>query len=203
LAGGVSACVVLSNAFGIVMLPLALACWLMAFPLRPWWRAPLTVAAIGIVAYCWISPWLSPSMIRAIRANAPTTGGDFRYTERTWIALVLVAGGFLLLWLATRLFRASSHLRFFLLLGYVPTGIVLTGYLGRAIIPQPLRYQTEMDLVLPIALVFAGASILDRVPARLRAAVVAAVIGGLGFQAVHSVLYARHLIRSVEPSRLG
>jgi hypothetical protein len=203
LAGGMSACVVLSNAFGIVMLPVALVCWLMAFPLRPWWRAPLTVAAIGIVAYCWISPWLSPSMIRAIRANAPTTGGDFRYTERTWIALVLVAGGFLLLWLATRLFRASSHLRFFLLLGYVPTGIVLTGYLGTAIIPQPLRYQSEMDLVLPIALVFAGASILDRVPARLRAAVVAAVIGGLGFQAVHSVLYARHLIRSVEPSGLG
>src|ERR1039458_1434845 len=78
LAGGMSACVVLSNAFGIVMLPVALVCWLMAFPLRPWWRAPLTLAAIGIVAYCWISPWLSPSMIRAIRADAPTTGGDFR-----------------------------------------------------------------------------------------------------------------------------
>ena len=203
LAGGVSACVVLSNAFGIVMLPVALACWLMAFPLRPWWRAPLTVAAIGIVTYCWISPWLSPSMIRAIRANAPTTGGDFRYTERTWIALALVAGGFALLWLGLRLFRAAPHLRFFLLLGYVPTAIVVTGYLGTAIIPQPLRYQTEMDMVLPMALVFAGASILDRVPARARFAVVAAVIGGLGFQTVHSVLYARNLIRPVEPSHLS
>ncbi|MGA3018029.1 MAG: hypothetical protein ABSF62_12990 [Bryobacteraceae bacterium] len=204
LAGGMSAAVVLSNAFGIVMLPVALVCWLMAFPLRPWWRAPLTVAAIGILTYCWISPWLSPSMIRAIRANAPTTGGDFRYTERTWIALALVAGGFLLLWLGMRLFRASSHLRFFLLLGYVPTAIVVTAYVGKtAIIPQPQRYQTEMDMLLPLAMVFAGASLLDRVPARVRFAVVAAVIGGLGFQTVHSVLYGRDLIRSVDPNRLG
>ena len=203
LAAGMGACVVLSNAFGIVMLPVALVCWLMAFPLGPWWRAPLTVAAIGIMTYCWISPWLSPSMIRAIRANAATTGGDFRYTERTWVALALVAGGFLALWGATWLFRASSHLRFFLLLGYVPTAIVLTGYLGKAIIPQPIRYQSEMDLVLPVALVFAGAAILDHVPARVRFAVVAAVIGGLGFQTVHSVLYARNLIRAVEPSRLS
>ena len=49
LAGGASACVVLSNAFGIVMLALALLCWLMAFPQRPWWKAPLTVAAIGFL----------------------------------------------------------------------------------------------------------------------------------------------------------
>ena len=204
LAGGMGACVVLSNAFGMVMLPVALVCWLMAFPLRSWWRAPLTVAAIGILTYCWISPWLSPSMIRAMRANSATTGGDFRYTARTWIALALAAGGFLLLWLAMRRFRASPHLRFFLLFGYVPTAIVVTGYLWKtAIIPQPHRYQLDMDMALPIAMVFAGASILDRVPARVRFAVVAVVIGGLGFQTVHSVLYARNLIRPVEPSRLS
>ena len=204
LAGGMGACVVLSNAFGMVMLPVALVCWLMAFPLRPWWRAPLTVAAIGVLTYCWISPWFSPSMMRAIHANAATTGGDFRYTERTWIALVLVGAGFVLLWVAMRLFRASPHLGFFVLLGFVPTAIVVTGYLWKtAIIPQPHRYQLEMDLALPIAMVFAGASILDRVPARVRAAVAAVVIGGLGFQTVHSVLYARDLIRSIEPSRLS
>jgi hypothetical protein len=204
LAAGTSAGVVLSNAFGIVMLPVALVCWLMAYPMRPWWRAPLTVAGIGVLTYCWISPWLSPSMIRAIHANAATTGGDFRYTERTWTALALVAGGFLLLWGGSWLFRAAGHLRFFLLLGYVPTAIVLTDYLEKvAIIPQPHRYGVEMDMVLPVALVFAGASILDRVSARARFAVVAAVIGWLGFETVHSVLYARNLIRAVEPSGLS
>lgn len=204
LAGGVSACLILSNAFGMVILPMALVCWLIAFPLRPWWRAPLTVAAIGIVTWCWISPWLSPSMIRAIRANAVTTGGDFRYTERTWIALALVAAGFLLLWLAAHFSKASAHLRFFLLLGYLPTAIVLTWYFGKAaIIPQPTRYQLDMDMVLPIALVFLGASILDRIPRRVRLAVAAAIIGGLGFQTVHAVLYARDLIRPVEPTQLS
>jgi hypothetical protein len=204
LAAGSSACVVLSNAFGMVMLPVALVCWLIAYPLRPWWRAPLTVAAIGILTYCWISPWLSPSMMRAIHANAATTGGDYRYTQHTWMALAVAGGGFLLLWLALRAFKASGHLRFFLLLGYVPTAIVLTWYIGKAaIIPQPVRYQTEMDLVLPLAIVFAGASILDRATARVRWAATAVVISGLSFQTVHSVLFARDFIRSVEPSRMS
>lgn len=204
LAGGVSAFVALSNAFGLAMLAVALVCWLIAFPLRPWWRAPLTVAAIGVLTYCWISPWLSPSMIRAIHANAATTGGDYRYTERTWIAVALVAGGFLALWLALRFFRASSHLLFFLLLGYVPAAIGMTAYFGNAaIVPQPFRYQLDMDLVLPIALAFAGASILDRVLARVRFAVTVVVVVGLAFQTAHSVLFAQGLIRSVEPSRLS
>ena len=204
LAGGAAACVVLSNAFGIVMLALALVCWLMAFPQRPWWRAPLTVAAIAALTYCWISPWLSPAMIRAIHANAATTGGDYRYTGRTWVALALVAGGFLLLWLALRIFRASSYLRFFLLLGYAPTAIVMSGYLGNAaIIPQPTRYQLDVDLVLPLAIVFAAASILDRIPARARFALSAVVVAALAFQIVHAALFARDLIRPADPGGLS
>jgi hypothetical protein len=204
LAGAASAAVALSNAFGIPMLAAALGCWLLAFALRPWWRAPLTVAAIGILVYCWISPWLSPSMISAIRANAPTTGGDFRYTARTWIALALVVGGFFAFWLALRFFRASAHLRFFLLLAAVPTAIVMTGYFGKAaIIAQPFRYETELDMWLPLGLVFAAASILDRVPARVRLAVLGIVIAGLGFQIIHSVIFSSRLIRPVEPTALS
>ncbi|MGO9229902.1 MAG: hypothetical protein ACLQKA_11945 [Bryobacteraceae bacterium] len=204
LAGIAGACAVLSNAFGILMLSAALACWLLAFPLRPWWKAPLTVAAIGILIYCWISPWLSPTMIRAIHANAATTGGDYRYTPRTWIALALVAAGFLALVLALLRSRVPPHLRFFLLLGYVPAAIVTAFYFGKAaIVPQPSRYELELDMLLPLAIVFAGASMLDRVPARVRLAVVAALVAGIGFQTVHSVLYSRDLIRPVEPSRLS
>jgi hypothetical protein len=203
LAAAAAAAVALSNAFGILMLAAALACWLLAFPMRPWWKAPVTVAGLGVLVYCWISPWLSPSMIRAIRSSAPTAGGDFRYTERTWIVLALVAGGFVVLWLALRRFRASAHLHFFLLLGYVPTAIVMTGYFaGAAITPQPLRYETELDMLLPLALVFAGASILDRVPARVRLAVLVALAAGLGLQAIDSALYARQLIRPAEPARM-
>lgn len=204
LAGITAASVVLSSVFGIVVLSAALLCWLLAFPSRPWWKAPSTVAAIGIVTYCWISPWLSPSMIRAIRANAPTTAGDFRYTTASWIALAILVGGYLLLWLTLRRAKAPAHLQFFTLFGYVPTGIVLTWYLwGIAIIAQPWRYQIEMDLALVLALVIVGRAILDRLPRRSRSAVVVAIIAALAFQTLRSVTYARGLIRSVEPAEMS
>jgi hypothetical protein len=204
LAGVTAASVVLSNTFGIVALGAALLCWLLAFPSRPWWKAPAAVGAIGLVSYCWTSPWLSPSMIRAIRANAPTTGGDFRYTTASWITLAILTGGYLLLWSALRRAKAPAHLQFFTLFGYVPTGIVLGWcWWGVAIIAQPSRYQLEMDLALALALVFGGAAILDRVPRRPRSVVVATIVAALAFQTFHSVIYARGLIRSVEPAELS
>ncbi len=204
LAGFMAACVFLSNAFGMVMLPAALLCWLIAFPSRPWWKAPAVAAAIGLVAYAWISPWFSPAMIRAIRANAATVGGDFRYRTVNWIALAVTVAVLILLALAMRRLRASPHLRFFGLLGYIATAIVaIFSIWNVAIVPQPNRYQLEMDLTLPLAIVFAGAAILDRLPPRLRTALGAAAIAGLAVQTAHSVLYARDLIRAVEPGKLG
>jgi hypothetical protein len=204
LAGAAAASVALSNAFGIVALCAALLCLLLAFPARPWWKAPATVAAIGALAYCWISPWLSPAMIRAIRANAPTTGGDFRYATASWIALAILAGGYLLLWRALRRAKAPAHLQFFALFGYLPTGIVVAWYgCGVAIIAQPSRYHVQMDLALLLTVVFAGAALLDRLPRRPRSVAAATVVALLALQTVHSAIYARGLIRSVEPSQLS
>ena len=201
LAGILSACVVLSNAFGIVMLAVAMLCWLMAFPAPPWWKRPVTAAAIGMVVYAWVSPWLSPGMIRAIRANSMTTGGDFRYKTATLAALAAMGAGWLLLWLAMRLSKAAPHLQFFALLGYVPTAVILTDWVWKiALLPQPHRYQVEVDLVLLLALVFAGAAIADRLPPRARAVVAAMVLAALTLQIVRSVDYARTLIRAIEPT---
>jgi hypothetical protein len=199
LAGVLAAAVVLSNAFGIVALGAALLCWLLAFRPQPWWKAPLTVAAIGVASYCWIAPWMSASMIRAIRTN-PTAGGDFRYSAAWWIAL----GGYVLLWFVLRRARPAAYVQFFALFAYVPTAIVAAWYAwGAALIPQPSRYQLEMDLALPLAVVFGGAALLDRLPRRVRATVAAAVTLGLALVTLHSVSYARGLIRSVEPARLS
>jgi hypothetical protein len=203
LAGVLAAAVVLSNAFGIVALGVALLCWLLAFRPQPWWKAPSTVAAIGVLSYCWTAPWMSPSMIRAIRTN-PTAGGDFRYTAASWIALATLCGGYLLLWFVLRRAKTPAHVQFFALFGYVPTAIVAAWYVwGVAVIPQPSRYQLEMDLALLLAVVFGGAAILDRLPRRVRFVAAVVVTLGLAMQTVHSVSYARGLIRSVEPSRLS
>jgi len=203
-AGVAAACVVLSNAFGIVTLVLALICWLLAFRSEPRWRAPLTVFAIGIVTYCWVAPWLSPSMIRAIRANAPTTGGDYRYTPATWPALGITAAGFVLLWSVLRWSKTPAHLRFFTLFAYIPAGLLLAWYVWKIpLIAQPARYEMEMDMTLTLAVVFLGGAIVDRLPRRARTAVAAVVIGGLCVQVVHSVFFACNLIRSAEPRRLS
>ena len=204
LAGVAAACVALSNAFGMMMLAVALVCWLLAFPQRPWWRAPLTVAAIGVWCYCWISPWLSPAMIRALRANAATSGGNYRYTPHTWIALALCGAGFLLLWLVTRLCRASSHLRFFLLFSYAPTAIVAVQYVWNiAIVPQPHRYHLEMDLVLLLAFVFAVAAIVERLPRPLRVGIAVLVLCALALQVEHAIVYGNRLIQATDPRGLS
>jgi hypothetical protein len=142
-------------------------------------------------------------MIRAIRTN-PLAGGDLRYTAASWIALAILSGGYVLLWFVLRRAKTTAHVQFFALFGYVLTAIVVTWYVWQvALLPQPSRYQLEMDLALLLAVVFGGAAILDRLPRRVRSAAVAAVLIALALQTVHSVNYARGLIRSVEPGRLS
>ncbi len=204
LAGVLSGFVVLTSAFGAVVLAMALLCWLLAFRFERSWKAYLTIAAIGVLSYCWISPWLSPTMLRAIRAASPNTGAGFRYTGACWFTLGVFLCGYALLCLALRYLKSSPHLTFFVLFGYLPAGIVAAWHAwGVSIVIQPNRYQLEMDLALILAVVFIGAAILERFPKPARSAVFLAVLILLAAQTRHSMHYARHLIRSAEPASLG
>jgi hypothetical protein len=204
LAGAVTGCALLTNAFAIVMLPAAVVCWLIAFPVLPWWRRPVIAAAIGLAGCLWVSPWLSPAMIRAMAASAPTNGGDFRYTAASWIALAAAAGLFVLLALVMSRLKAPPYLRFFVLFAYVPTAIVTAHVVWKAaILPQPARYHLEADMALALAVVFMGAIALDRVSPRIRAIAVSAALAALAVQTLHSVAYARGLIRAVDPTTTG
>lgn len=205
LAGVLAACVALSNAFGAVMLPFALLCLLLSFPAKPWWKASATVAVIGVLSYCWVSPWLSSAMIRAMRASAATAGGDFRATTESWAALAIAVTGFGLLWLLLRRTRASAHLRFFTLLAYGPAAIVViwSGW-GIAILPQPHRYHLELDMTLLVAVVFGVAALADRLPKRASIAVAAAVIAALTVLTLTRTLpYSRSLVRSADVTLLS
>jgi len=203
LAGALAAAVALSNAFGIVALGLALVCWLAAFRPQPWRRAAARIAAIGLVSYCLTAPWLSASMIRAI-LNAPNVDGDYRYRPVTWAALGLVTAGFILLCLGLRRAKVSAAMQFFLLYGYAFTAIVALWYaFGIALLPQPHRYQLEMDFALCLVLAFAVSALVERFSRPLRVVVAAVVVVGLGAQLVSSGLYARRLIRSVDREKLA
>ena len=203
LAGILTSAIALSNAFGIVALAVVLLAWLLVFRSKPWWKAPAGAAAIGIVSYFWIAPWLSPSVIRAVRINAPTVDGDYRYTTASWIALILLGIGFLLLWLTLRRAGVAAHLQFFALFAYVPTAIMVIWQVWDvAVIAQPHRYHLQMDMALLLAVVFSGAAILGRLPRRIRLTALGVVIAALAFQTVHAVRYARGFIRSIDPARL-
>jgi hypothetical protein len=203
LAGIVSAAIALSNPFGIVALGVALLCWLAAFEPRPLWKPVLTFSAIAALSYCWAAPWLSPSLIRAIRANSSNVGGDYRYTAVTWVVLATLACGYVVLWLAMRRLSALPHVRFFVLYAWVFAAIVGAWYAwGVALLPQPSRYQLEADLALPLAVVFAAAALCARFPLRVRYALGGAVALAFALQTVHSVGYSRNLIRAADRDRM-
>jgi hypothetical protein len=204
LAGISAACVVLSNAFGIVALALAALCWLLVFPASPWWRAPLVASMIGIVSFLWISPWLSPAMIRGIRANSLIVGGDFHYARRNYLALAAVCAVLLLAWSAMRRWNVRPCLQFFALLGLGPAAFVVVSRVwGIALIPQPNRYEMEMDLWLSVAAVFAAAGLLERLPFRARHGIAWVAFGLLLVQMAHAAIYANRLVRAVDPAWLS
>jgi hypothetical protein len=195
LAGLLMAAIALTNTFGLVALLIALLCLLLGFRHDRWWRIPI----IGIVTYCWISPWLTPSLIATMRANSPTSGGDYRLTVASCIALALLVCGFVLLHVLLRRVRIAPHLHFFTLFAYLPTAIALTWYwAGIAVIAQPHRYQHEMELALTLLMVFAA----TYVPRRYRTSLYCIAVTALVFQSVHVARYAHYLIRPADPTQL-
>jgi hypothetical protein len=203
LAGLVASLIALSNAFGIVSLGIMLVCLLLAYPSDPWWKGPAMVAAVAVASYCWVSPWLTPALLRAIRINSPDAGGDFRFTAGSWASVTAAGVAWLLLWWVLRRAKVAAHLQFFAYLAYAPTAMVAPWEICKvAVIAQPVRYHLEMEMALLLVVVFGAAAILDRYPARVRRTVVVVAMVALALQTGHSVAYARRLIRAVDPKDL-
>jgi hypothetical protein len=204
LAGLMASLIALTNAFGIVMMLLALASLVLAWPSRQWWKQIAILAAIGAVSYCWISPWLSPNMIRALIKCAPASGGEYHYTLGSWITLAIMIGGFLAMWWAMRRYQIAQYLRFFAFLAWVPTWVMLAWYaFGITLIPQPARYEQEVDLALLLAVVFFGAEAVNRLRESTRKAVLWVAAGVLLIFTIHGPIYAWDLIRAVDPHTMG
>ena len=189
---------VLANAFGAVILAMVGISLLATVDTRRFWRNLGLLVAIGVLAYCWISPLLPPSVIAAIRMNSPTVDGDYRFTTRSLAGLAVLAAGFLVAWWSTRKLK-SAALRFFLLFALLSTGIVLLGVFGRIyVVPQPHRYQIAMDMGLCLFAVFAAAEFLrSHKPALLIPAAVLLLLAALP-QARQDVRYARRMIQATD-----
>src|SRR6266852_3178287 len=194
-AGVMMSATVLTNAFGAVTLALAVVCLLVTAGAPALWRNAGVLAGVSLLSYCWISPWLPPSLLGAISLNSPTSGGDYRVTIRSLIGVLTVLAGCLLLWVVLSRSRAAPGVRFFLLLALAVSGITLLGAdAGMFVVPQPHRYHLSMDMFLSMAAAFTATFILDsilrRVPRKVRTAALALALLAAGRQFIHALRFA-------------
>ena len=141
LAGIMSAIVALTNAFGAFGVALGALSLVLALGggLRK-------IILIGVGAWCWISPWLPPSLIAWIRSSAWTATGFFQATPRAFIAIAATIAALVLIWFFTRRLKASFE-RFAILLSLWMCTIPLAYFwMGLTIVPQSGRYQPELDM---------------------------------------------------------
>lgn len=116
----------------------------------------LTAAALGAYAYLLACAWLPPSTVAAVRANSEWAGGAFhvgvqhlRYLGLWIVALVLLRA-------ACERFRISPVVRFAIFFAVPLTAIVLAAtQLDISILPQPHRYQLEVEMGIALIAVFA------------------------------------------------
>jgi hypothetical protein len=146
LAALAMAAVVLSNWIGGFALALGLAAYLLAGfgGVRGRW---LPAAAIGCWAYAMAMPWIPPSTIATIRANAPLVGGRFDSDLRHKLIVAAFIGAMLLLAWALSRWKLAPRVRFGALFVFGLAVIALGGYwFHLKLLPQPERYHLEMDL---------------------------------------------------------
>src|SRR5262249_23038427 len=131
----------LASAFGPVLAVLAAACLLAVSR-----RGILLTAAIGLWGYTIASPFLSPSIVRAIHeatANSDVDG----WTMGSVTALAMVAAGWIVLWPSLHRWTKSLAVRFFGLFAWTVGSIpLIAAYANRHFLPQPARYKFELEM---------------------------------------------------------
>jgi hypothetical protein len=197
LAGLALAATVLSNWIGAFALALGAGAYLLAGfesrPLRQW----LTAAGLAAYAYLIALPFVAPSIVATIRANAPLVGGKFESGPAHLALIAVFAAGFLALAWAMRRWPLAAPARFGILFLYATAFIALAGYwLHLSLLPQPQRYHLEMDLAFWLAVALAAGPAFERSPHR-RAAI---LVGAIALAAVPVWIFQLHRARGMEKS---
>jgi hypothetical protein len=194
LAVGVA---MLTNAFGIVVLAFSAVMLVLARAhLR--FRHLLSAGAILLAGYLFICRFLPPSLIQLMRINSPTVGGDFRLTSKSRIFAVLFALALAAVAILTRRF-SDPMLRFATLFSACFGGIAVMWYWKRlTFVPQPHRYDLEMELGFCLLAAFSLDSVFRRLPRRVGVVFVILCIPAFGWLAVQDYWFGRHLIHPLK-----
>ena len=177
LAGLALAATVLSNWIGAFALALGAGAYLFAGfegrPLRQW----VTAAALGAYAYAVALPFVAPSIVSTIRANAPLVGGHFESSPTHLAIAAAFAAGFPAFAWAMRRGGLAAPAQFGILFLYANGFITLSAYWFHfSLLPQPQRYHLEMDMAFWMAAALAASPLYQRLPRRTAAIVAGALV---------------------------
>jgi hypothetical protein len=202
----VLACTVLSNWIGAFALAVFVTCYLLAGwdgkqgkPWLPrWWR----IAAIGCYAYLLAVPWITPSTIATIRTDAPKLVGWKPTLPEGALAAVMAIGILAIAWILRR-FWVAPQVRFGAMLFWATAVLTLGSYwLNIKIMPQPERYQLEVDMAFWLTAMFCAQEFAGRLflvrPNRWQSWAVAAVVLVCTPIAIHQRHQSRHLEQPIE-----
>ncbi len=180
-----------ASTFGPVIITLAAFCLLSALPRDQFWRNLWTTVGIGLAAYAISSPWLSPSLMRAIPRASSSRQSD-QWTVESFTALALIAVGWVLLRRYLPRWTRNWQLQFFTLFAFLMAAIPFIAVdLHRQFVPQPSRYKLEMELAMALLLTFSLRTWIDRMSVPLRAALLFLFLALCGEQIVHIRLQAK------------
>jgi hypothetical protein len=155
---------------------------------------------LAVLAYVLACPWIPPSTILDVRHNAQTVGGDYRHIYGA-LPIYLSVGILAAAALKFAMYRAKASkglqfsVLFALMISAIPLGVA---WFNLAIVPQPERYQLEMDLALCLAAAFAFKAIADVIPTRFRMPLVGAILLLSLFPARLDRRYARRVVKPIE-----
>ena len=197
------AAVALTNWLGTFALAIAVFAYLLAVGHTLSSANPIfKTLCLAALAYALSCPWIPPSTILDVRHNAQTVGGDYRHIYGAlpiYLSIGILAAA--LLKFAMHRLRASAGLQFSILFALMISAIPLgVAWFNVTIVPQPERYQLEMDLALCLAAAFAFKAISIAIPPRFRAALVCLILILSLFPARWDRRYARRIVKPIEIS---
>src|SRR5579862_213861 len=167
------AALVLTNWPGAIGLCLALAAYVLSrvgAETKLHWP---TLAGLAAVAYLLACRWIPPSVIASVQRNAQESDATMLGASR----FALLAALILSLLLLQLRWRADPWLRFFLNFSVLTGVIVLANSWARfRLLPQPNRFEVEMEMAVIGLGVYIAALVWDRSPGYLRTALVVGLV---------------------------
>lgn len=197
------AAVVLTNWLGAFALAIAVVSYVLSRATAAGWiTLARRVLIVSTLAYGLAAPWITVSTLAAVRDNAQYVGGNYPLTRSQLYYAAAVAGGALLEWWVLVRLGASLLARLSWFLLFFMAALVLTdAWLGIYLVPQPHRYDLELDLAICLTGVISLLPLWRRLGSRYQAVLMVCLVAVAAWGTIRARRIARSTINSLDISQ--